>query len=79
MEGACILRKELDGIHPTSCVSQLGLNFRLGSILPDLIVTLKGKTFSFVIANRASFEDKHQATSILDRYVYHGCPPSALI
>ena len=70
MEGACILRKELEGIVSTACVTGYGLNLKVAcGIIPDLIVTLKGKTLCFVLASYAAAGNRAQLGEILDRWV----------
>ena len=70
MEGACILRKELEGIVSTACVTGYGLNLKVAcGIIPDLIVTLKGKTLCFVLAGYAAAGNRAQLGEILDRWV----------
>ena len=70
MEGACILRKELEGIVSTACVTGYGLNLKVAcGIIPDLIVTLKGKTLCFVLASYAAAGNRAQLGEILERWV----------
>ena len=49
MEGACIIRSGIEGLVRTSVVQSLGLKVKQALIQPDLIVTLNGKSFAFLL------------------------------
>ncbi|GAX86217.1 hypothetical protein CEUSTIGMA_g13630.t1 [Chlamydomonas eustigma] len=49
MQGACIVRRDLEGFIKTESILKSGLKLRLASCLPDLIITIRGKTNCFVL------------------------------
>ncbi len=68
MEGACILRSQLDAMLPVHAVAKAGLNFKSAQIVPDLIVTFRGKTHAFVVSTHAMADDaQQQMGEVLDR------------
>ena len=49
MEGACIIRSGIEGIISTTAAHALGLKVKHALIQPDLIITLNGKSFAFLL------------------------------
>ena len=48
IEGACIIRKDLEGSLIFKSAGQYRLKIKYAPIAPDLIITLGGKSFAFV-------------------------------
>ena len=65
MEGACIVRKDLEGLV-LNAAEGCGLKVKHAQILPDVIITLGGRSFAFVLESCLRSLD---ATSLYDRSV----------